>query len=153
MSNTASAPGDPADVLELGRSRAGQLGLPYAGALTPPEAWALMSRGQVKLVDVRGPAETRFVGQVPGSVLIEWTGPAQADAFVGQLRRQLSPGDSVAFLCRSGARSHLAAQAAAGAGFAAAFNVLEGFEGQRDANQQRGKIDGWRKHGLPWVQD
>jgi hypothetical protein len=39
------------------------------------------------------------------------------------------------------------------AGYAQAFNVLEGFEGQRNHAQQRGFIDGWRRHGLPWIQD
>jgi hypothetical protein len=33
------------------------------------------------------------------------------------------------------------------------FNVLEGFEGELDAQQQRGHGDGWRLRGLPWVQD
>jgi len=47
----------------------------------------------------------------------------------------------------------LAAQVAAQAGFAHVFNVLEGFEGEIDARQQRGKNDGWRFHGLPWIQD
>jgi rhodanese-related sulfurtransferase len=56
-------------------------------------------------------------------------------------------------LCRSGKRSVLAAEAAAKAGFTNVFNVLEGFEGDLDAHQQRGKADGWRFHGLPWVQD
>jgi hypothetical protein len=31
--------------------------------------------------------------------------------------------------------------------------VLEGFEGQIDQRRQRGHVDGWRYHGLPWVQD
>jgi hypothetical protein len=31
--------------------------------------------------------------------------------------------------------------------------VLEGFEGQIDAKRQRGKINGWRFAGLPWMQD
>jgi rhodanese-related sulfurtransferase len=154
-------PAEPSDVdptkqaLQRARERAARLGLRYAGALTPPEAWALVNRRQAKLIDVRGPAETHFVGHVQGSLLIEWTGPApnQVEAFVGELRKLVAPTDTLAFLCRSGARSHLAAQAAAAAGFDTAFNVLEGFEGQRDSAQQRGKIDGWRKHGLPWIQD
>jgi hypothetical protein len=33
------------------------------------------------------------------------------------------------------------------------FNVLEGFEGDLDDNYQRGRLNGWRTHGLPWVQD
>jgi len=31
--------------------------------------------------------------------------------------------------------------------------VLVGFEGELDAQQQRGHGDGWRFHGLPWLQD
>ena len=62
--------------------------------------------------------------------------------------------DAVALLlCRSGKRSVLAAQAAEAAGFRHVFNVQEGFEGERDAQQQRGHGDGWRYHQLPWVQD
>ena len=45
------------------------------------------------------------------------------------------------------------AEAAAKAGFTQVFNVLEGFEGEIDALQQRGHGDGWRFHHLPWVQD
>ncbi len=59
----------------------------------------------------------------------------------------------VLLLCRSGKRSALAAEAAAKAGFAHVFNVLEGFEGEIDAQQHRGNADGWRFHNLPWVQD
>jgi hypothetical protein len=33
------------------------------------------------------------------------------------------------------------------------FNVQEGFEGDLDGQQQRGRNNGWRFHGLPWVQD
>jgi hypothetical protein len=52
-----------------------------------------------------------------------------------------------------GKRSALAAEAAAKAGFTQVFNVLEGFEGEIDERQQRGGSDGWRFHGLPWIQD
>jgi hypothetical protein len=30
--------------------------------------------------------------------------------------------------------------------------VLEGFEGDKDANGRRNSIGGWRKAGLPWSQ-
>jgi len=55
------------------------------------------------------------------------------------------------FLCRSGARSHHAAAAAAAAGYSSAYNILEGFEGDRDAEGHRGTVGGWKFHGLPWV--
>jgi rhodanese-related sulfurtransferase len=47
----------------------------------------------------------------------------------------------------------LAAEVATKAGFTKVFNVLEGFEGEIDAQQHRGGSDGWRFQGLPWVQD
>ena len=55
------------------------------------------------------------------------------------------------FLCRSGARSISAAEAATAAGIAPSYNVLEGFEGQLDETGHRG-VTGWRAEGLPWKQ-
>ncbi|MBK8336391.1 MAG: rhodanese-like domain-containing protein, partial [Sterolibacteriaceae bacterium] len=49
-------------------------------------------------------------------------------------------------------RSHAAARAALEAGFRDTYNVLEGFEGDRDANGQRNRVGGWRHAGLPWQQ-
>jgi rhodanese-related sulfurtransferase len=56
------------------------------------------------------------------------------------------------FICRSGARSHSAADAATRAGWREAYNVLEGFEGNKDGEQHRNTVNGWRKAGLPWTQ-
>ena len=63
----------------------------------------------------------------------------------------------VLLLCRSGKRSALAAEVATKAGFRQVFNVLEGFEGDLDARQQRGHGNGWRfqlfvrsKKGAPY---
>jgi quinolinate synthase len=33
------------------------------------------------------------------------------------------------------------------------YNILEGFEGDKDANGHRNNIGGWRKAGLPWIRD
>jgi rhodanese-related sulfurtransferase len=73
--------------------------------------------------------------------------------FVRELEKIASKDSVILLLCRSGKRSALAAEAAAKAGFTRAFNVLEGFEGEIDANGQRGQTDGWRFHHLPWTQD
>ena len=54
------------------------------------------------------------------------------------------------FICRSGMRSHHAACLASQAGYNGSDNVLEGFEGDKDASGQRGKAGGWRQAGLPW---
>ena len=57
------------------------------------------------------------------------------------------------FLCRSGARSHAAAEAATHAGWKEAYNILEGFEGDKDAQSSTAtRVGGWRKAGLPWTQ-
>jgi len=72
---------------------------------------------------------------------------------VRELEAKTGKDTRILLLCRSGKRSALAAEAAAQAGFAQVFNVLEGFEGEIDGDQHRGGQDGWRFHGLPWVQD
>ncbi|MDR2637578.1 MAG: rhodanese-like domain-containing protein, partial [Zoogloeaceae bacterium] len=106
-----------------------------------------------KLVDIRSRAELDFVGRVPGAVEIEWQqypGGADNPYFMRQLRAQVDREALLLFLCRSGHRSDLAAAAATAAGYSACYNVLEGFEGDLDANGQRGKVGGWRLAGLPW---
>ena len=146
--------------LEQVRQEAADQGLSYAGGVKPPAAWDLVREGQALLVDVRSAEERKFVGHVPGSLHVAWaTGTAltRNPRFVRELEARLAKDGGkdavVLLLCRSGKRSVLAAEAAAAAGFRHVFNVLEGFEGQIDERQQRGSSDGWRFHGLPWVQD
>jgi rhodanese-related sulfurtransferase len=143
-----------AEIKRRAAERGQQLKLPYAGALTPEEAFALMQAG-AKLVDVRTRPELLYVGRVPGSVLVEWQtypGNARNPDFLDQLAEAVEPADTLMFLCRSGVRSHAAAATAAQAGFRDSYNVLEGFEGDKDAAQHRSTVGGWRKAGLPWVQ-
>jgi rhodanese-related sulfurtransferase len=136
------------------RERGQKMSLPYSGALLPREAHALMEKG-AKLVDVRTHAELDFVGSVAGSVAVEWNsypeGRRNAD-FIAQLADLVAQDEPVMFICRSGVRSHHAAIAATQAGWKECYNVLEGFEGDRDANHHRSTVGGWRKAGLPWVQ-
>jgi len=131
--------------------------------VSPGQAWqALQSDPQAQLVDVRTEAEWTFVG-LPDLddagkqlVLIPWqVYPAMAvhPDFVGALRKAgLTPEHRIHFLCRSGARSMAAAQAAQAAGFSQVFNVAEGFEGNPDAEGHRGVVAGWKAEGLPWRQ-
>ena len=64
--------------------------------------------------------------------------------FVRELEARVGGKEAVVLLlCRSGKRSAAAAEAAAKAGFTQVFNVLEGFEGEIDAQQHRGGSDGW----------
>lgn len=137
--------------------------MPYAGDLSPTEAWELLEKDHdAVLVDVRTKAEWSYVGIPELSslgrhvVLIEWVafpdGRRNA-AFVDQLAEAgAAPEAPVIFLCRSGQRSIGAAEAATAAGYARAYNVLEGFEGVLDGDRHRGTNGGWKVAGLPWVQ-
>lgn len=147
---------NPDDILAVARKRARDNGLPYEGALLPAEAAQLMQdHPKAVLIDVRSRAEWDFVGRVPGAVEIEWKsypGMVPNARFVDDLTTKV-PKDAIAmFLCRSGGRSHETAATAARAGYSAAFNVLEGFEGDRDGSGHRNSVGGWRASGLPWVQ-
>lgn len=143
-------------ILETAQERARTKGLPYDGALTPAEAHELLTLAPgAKLVDVRTRAEWDWVGRVPGSVEIEWQtypGGQPNASFTAELKQQVDPESLVMFLCRSGGRSHAAASAAKQAGYTEAYNILEGFEGDKDAAGHRNSVGGWRKAGLPWVQ-
>jgi len=124
----------------------------YAGDVTPQQAWAWVQAGEAVLVDVRTDAERAWVGSVPGAVpvaWVQWPGMQPNAAFDEQLRAAVPTGSKAVLLCRSGVRSVAAAQRATELGIEA-WNVLEGFEGNPDSNGQRGHINGWRFHGLPW---
>jgi len=144
------------EILNLARERAQAMNLPYAGAITPQEAWELLQAAPgAKLVDVRTRAEWDWVGRVPDAVEIEWMqypGNVRNEHFLTQLKHEVDHEALVLFLCRSGARSDSAARLATEAGFNSCYNILEGFEGDKDAKHHRNKIGGWRHAGLPWIQ-
>ncbi|HEY5899734.1 MAG TPA: rhodanese-like domain-containing protein [Burkholderiales bacterium] len=142
------------DIKKAAAERAKKLGVPYAGALTPAEAHRLMQAG-AKLIDVRTKPELLYVGRVPGAAAIEWQtypGNQPNPDFLAELAAVAGKDEPVMFLCRSGVRSHGAAEAAMKAGWRETYNVLEGFEGDKDSEQHRNSVGGWRKAGLPWVQ-
>lgn len=144
------------DILALAQKRARDANLPYEGCFTPAEAWEVLQLAPgAKMVDVRSRAEWDWVGRVPGSVEIEWAswpGMVPNPQFLAQLKREVSPESLVMFLCRSGVRSKGAAKLATEAGYPDCYDILEGFEGDKDANSQRNRIGGWRHAGLPWIQ-
>jgi len=131
--------------------------------IAPAETWAaLQSDPAARLVDVRTDAEWNFVG-VPDITaagqrvaLIPWqVYPTMAvnPGFVHGLREAgIEPAHKVYFICRSGARSMAAAQAAQAEGYGQVFNVADGFEGPVDGEGHRGQVAGWKASGLPWMQ-
>lgn len=127
----------------------------YAGDVSPQLAWAWVQAGEAVLVDVRTDAERAWVGFVPGAEALawkQWPGMAMNPDFDAGIQALGAGGKKLVLLCRSGVRSVAAAQRATELGLQA-YNILEGFEGDPDANAHRGQRGGWRFHGLPWRQN
>ena len=143
-------------ILQAARERAQQMGLPYGGALLPHEAYEISREAPgARIVDVRTRAELDWVGRIPGAVEIElltYPGSRPNPGFLPALQQQVDKESLVMFICRSGGRSHTAAMLAMQAGYTECYNILEGFEGNKDANGHRSTVGGWRKAGLPWAQ-
>ena len=131
--------------------------------VSPRATWQELAQDpDAMLVDCRTDAEWNFVGIPDVSelgkqvVLIPWqVYPSMQlnGAFAEHLHRAgATPASKLYFICRSGARSLAAGQAAQAAGFPQAFNVADGFEGPVDAEGHRGTVAGWKADGLPWRQ-
>lgn len=148
-----------ADILETARRRREDKQLPYAGAVTPLEAYTLLQAiAGAKLVDVRTDAERDWVGRVAIAevqhVAVQWSlypGGTPNPDFLAQLAQTAAKDDVLLFLCRSGVRSRHAAKLATENGYTQCFDILEGFEGDKDAEQHRKTVAGWCRAGLPWV--
>ena len=142
------------EVLQKAKLKAEQNNLPYAGALTPFEVFDVLQANQnTVLIDVRSKAELELVGRIPGAAHIEWAfypGMVPNPEFAAQLQTAVEKNTSVIFMCRTGGRSHNAAVAAQSLGYKA-YNMLEGFEGETNAERQRTLINGWKHAGLPWT--
>ncbi|CAN5446103.1 rhodanese-like domain-containing protein [soil metagenome] len=127
----------------------------YAGDVTPEQAAQWVADGDAVLVDVRSDAEREWVGFVPGALPLawkQWPGMVPNAGFDGGLRDAVPAGKKAVMLCRSGVRSIAAARRATELGVEA-YNILEGFEGNPDADGHRGRLGGWRFRGLPWKQN
>ena len=131
--------------------------------VAPAQTWeALQADEDAQLVDVRTDVEWTFVG-LPDlgsagkeTLLIPWqVYPTMQlnGSFEENLRAAgLTAEHKIYFICRSGARSMAAAEAARSAGFPHVFNVADGFEGPPDGQGHRGSTAGWKAEGLPWHQ-
>jgi rhodanese-related sulfurtransferase len=138
----------------------------YAGDLSPQESWNRLAQdGAAQLVDVRTIAEWNFVGAPDlaplgrEALFCEWQHfPSSPNpSFIQEVAEALKntayrPGAPLLFLCRSGARSRAAAIAMTKAGYGPCFNIADGFEGGHDPQHHRGRQEGWKASGLPWVQ-
>lgn len=133
--------------------------------ISPLEAFNILEQEkEAVLVDVRSTMEYEYVGHPLNALHVPLKEPPDwntVSGFVEQLKALLvqkrgSDKDLVdiplLMLCRSGARSRHAAELMAEDGFTSVYNVLEGFEGDKDDKGHRNAIGGWRFHGLPWEQ-
>jgi rhodanese-related sulfurtransferase len=127
----------------------------YAGDVTPQLAYDWWRGGDAVLVDIRSDAEREWVGFIPGAVSLawkQWPGMTPNPTFDAGIRDAVPAGKKALLLCRSGVRSIAAAKRATELGIEA-YNILEGFEGDADAEGHRGRKGGWRLRGLPWRQN
>ena len=132
--------------------------------LTSPEAFELLKEDpSAILVDIRTFMEFQYVGHPIGSVHIPWLDEPDwtvNEDFVTDIRQLTLGGNEEAaggcvpiiLMCRSGKRTQEAGKVLLEAGITNVFHVSDGFEGDLDSNHQRGNINGWRFHGLPWRQ-
>ena len=118
----------------------------------------LQQNPNVKIVDVRTDAERDWVGRVlvaqPQHIAVQWNlypGGTPNPDFLAQLQQAANKDTVLLFLCRSGVRSRHAAKLATQHGYANCFDILEGFEGDKNAEGHRKTVNGWCHAGLPWV--
>ncbi len=136
----------------------------YTGDVTVEETWEILTQNdKAVLIDVRTEVEWAFVGTCDLSeidkapLFVSWQLFPHMEinpAFTDLIMVEDIPKDSLLyFLCRSGIRSKSAAAAITQAGYENCFNILGGFEGDRDHSGHRGQTGGWKAAGLPWIQN
>jgi len=116
----------------------------------------LQENSEAKLIDTRTTIEHSFVGHPIGAIHIPLKRPPTWEVlpdFVNQVKKLTdSLSTPIVLMCRSGVRSMEAAKLLEQAGFQSLYNMDEGFEGDKDNNNHRGTLGGWRFHNLPWEQ-
>lgn len=117
---------------------------------------ALQASPNTLLIDCRTEFEFHFVGHPVDAINVEWCTAPDFEInphFADEVLRMAGHKDRpVVLICRSGRRSIDAGADLERHGFSNVSNVLEGFEGDLDAQHHRSSIGGWRMHGLPWHQ-
>ena len=132
-------------------------------SLDPISAHKFLSQcNNAVLVDVRCEIEYEYIGHPVDAINIVWkkypgwkineTFAAEVDLAVSNLRKSAKK-TPILLICRSGARSRDAAKCLSENHYEELYNVEEGFEGDKNSEGRRSSSNGWRFHGLPWIQD
>ena len=121
------------------------------------------------LIDVRSTMEYEYVGHPKNAIHIaikESPTWETSSNFVSNVERELVDKfactvnplfdlylhSEIFLICRSGKRSEEAALLLEAKNFKNIYNIVDGFEGDKDANNHRGVLNGWRFNKLPWEQ-
>ena len=143
------------------------LGL-YVTAKEAYEKWKA-EPDKVKIIDVRTPEEYLFVGHPT----MAWKIPVATQSYKWDAEKKKYPmtplldfpsrvsevaklEDTIMVMCRSGGRSAIAVNFLAKAGFKNVYNIIDGMEGDANADsdivaQAQPLKDGWKNSGCPWT--
>lgn len=141
--------------------------------VTSKEAYKMWSeaKDKVKVLDCRTTEEYVFVGHAPMAYNIpsrfmsyDFNADKKEYAmkvnekFVEMVKAKLNPDDTILVMCRSGQRSAASVNLLADAGFKKVYNIIDGFEGDKEKdknspNHGKRTVDGWRNSGSPWTYD
>jgi len=119
---------------------------------------------EVKILDVRTPEEFLFVGHPT----MAWKIPVAAQSyewdaekkqfpmrplpdFSARVREVAEPDDTLMVMCRSGGRSAIAVNMLAKAGYRNVYNIVDGMEGDGNADSETTPMGGWKNSGCPWT--
>jgi len=126
------------------------------GHLSSPKAWTfLKEHPEAKLIDIRSSMEFLFIGHPKDCIHIGWMEEPDWDInpnFVEDIKAIQPDNIPIVMICRSGNRSEQAGEQLLDAGLVNIYHISDGFEGDRDEENHRGTLNGWRFHGLPWEQ-
>src|SRR6478736_2542593 len=143
------------------------LGL-YVTAKEAYEKWKA-APDMVKIIDVRTPEEYLFVGhptmawKIPVAIQVyQWDAEKKQfpmkplPDFVSRVSTVAKHEETLMVMCRSGGRSAIAANFLAKAGFKNVYNIIDGMEGDANADsdsvaQAQPLMDGWKNSGCPWT--
>lgn len=124
---------------------------------------------KIKILDVRTPCEYVFVGHAPMATNIpikffqddidsNKLKPVMPlnENFVDEVKKKFKETDTIMIMCRSGARSAIAVNKLAKAGFKNVYNITDGFEGDKlnapgSYNNGKRTVNGWKNSGVPWT--
>jgi rhodanese-related sulfurtransferase len=163
----SAAPKPAAPAASVPKVKATTLGL-YLTAGQAYRKWKADPQ-KIKLLDVRTPEESLFVGYAPMAWRVpvarqtyEWDAAKQQypmqllPDFVERVATVAGPEDTIFVMCRSGGRSAIAVNLLAQAGYRHVYNILDGMEGDTVDDEtsvfhgQRLK-NGWKNSGAPWT--